>query len=71
MAFKTPIGTTPFRVIYGKLCRLTVELEHKAYGVMKFLSFDLKATGENKLVQLNDFEEIRSDAYENSRITRK
>ncbi|GJX82973.1 reverse transcriptase domain-containing protein [Tanacetum coccineum] len=29
--FKTPLGTTPFRIIYDKACHLPVELEHKAY----------------------------------------
>ncbi|GKE19697.1 reverse transcriptase domain-containing protein [Tanacetum coccineum] len=30
-AFKTPLGTTQFRIIYDGACHLPVELEHKAY----------------------------------------
>ncbi|GKC41082.1 reverse transcriptase domain-containing protein, partial [Tanacetum coccineum] len=30
-AYKAPIGSTPFRIVYGKACHLPLEMEHKAY----------------------------------------
>ncbi|GJR59994.1 reverse transcriptase domain-containing protein [Tanacetum coccineum] len=30
-AYKTPTGTTPYNLIYGKNCHLPFEIEHRAY----------------------------------------
>ena len=67
-AYKTPIGTTPFKLIYGKSCHLPVELEHKAYWAIKNLNLNYKAAGEKRILDINELEELRRDAYENARI---
>nr|GEV88853.1 reverse transcriptase domain-containing protein [Tanacetum cinerariifolium] len=34
-AFKTPIGCTPYKLVYEKSCHLLTELEHRAYWALK------------------------------------
>ncbi|XP_010445696.2 PREDICTED: uncharacterized protein LOC104728416 [Camelina sativa] len=67
-AYKIPIGTTPFNLLYGKSCHLPVELEYKAMWAVKLLNFDIKNAHEKRLVQLNELQEIRLEAYESSKI---
>ncbi|GJU05265.1 reverse transcriptase domain-containing protein [Tanacetum coccineum] len=67
-AYKKPIGCTPFRMVYGKACHLPIEIEHKAYWVLKQCNMDLTAAAKNHFMELNELMKLRDDAYENTRI---
>ncbi|GKE79485.1 reverse transcriptase domain-containing protein [Tanacetum coccineum] len=56
-AFKTPIGCTPYKLVYKK-----------AYWALKHCNYDLVTTGDHQKVQINELNEVRDQAYENSLI---
>ncbi|GKE07806.1 reverse transcriptase domain-containing protein, partial [Tanacetum coccineum] len=67
-AYKTPAGTTPYKLIYGKNCHLPFEIEHRSYWALKNCNPDLIAGGEKQMFQLHKLDELRHQAFENSQL---
>ena len=47
-AYKTSLGMSPFRPVYGKACHLPVELEHQTLWALKQLNLYLPTTSANR-----------------------
>ena len=63
-----PMGMSPYRMVYGKVSHLPLELEHKAYWAIKELNYDFKLAGEKRLFDISSLDEWRTQAYENAKL---
>jgi hypothetical protein len=67
-AYKTPIGMSPYQLVYGKTYHLPVELEHRAHWAIRKFNMNFQKSGMCRKQQLSELQEWRDKEYHSAKI---